>query len=89
MCLFLISIIFYKKPRIPKSVLTKHREGLIVGSACEAGEIYRAVLRNEDEEEMRRLVEFYDYLEIQPVVNNRFLIEGGHVKVRMNCVRTI
>ena len=71
---------FYKKPRIPKSVLTKHREGLIVGSACEAGEIYRAVLRNEDEEEMRRLVEFYDYLEIQPVVNNRFLIEGGHVK---------
>ncbi len=71
---------FYKKPRIPKSVLTKHREGLIVGSACEAGEIYRAVLRDEDEAEMKRLVDFYDYLEIQPIVNNRFLIEGGQVR---------
>lgn len=71
---------FYKKPRIPKSVLTRHREGLIVGSACEAGEIYRAILAGESEEELRRLVEFYDYLEIQPLINNRFLIEGGQVK---------
>lgn len=71
---------FYKKPRIPKSVLNSHREGLIVGSACEAGEIYRAILRGEDEEEMKRLADFYDYLEIQPLINNRFLIEAGKVK---------
>ncbi len=71
---------FYKKPRIPKSVLQQYREGLIIGSACEAGEIYRAILAGADDEEMEYLVGLYDYLEIQPLINNRFLIEGGHVK---------
>lgn len=71
---------FYKRPRIPKSVLREHREGLIVGSACEAGEIFRAVLNGESEERIEELVNFYDYLEIQPLVNNRFLIKKGTVK---------
>ncbi len=70
---------FYKRPRIPKSVLQEHREGLIVGSACEAGEIYRGLLKNLSEEEMKELVEFYDYLEIQPLINNRFMLKNGTV----------
>ena len=71
---------FYKRPRMPKSVISTHREGLIIGSACEAGEIYQAILHGESEEEIKRLVDFYDYLEIQPLINNQFLINNGTIR---------
>ena len=71
---------YYRRfPRIPKTVLEKHREGLIIGSACEAGELFRAILENRPESEIEEIVNFYDYLEIQPICNNRFLIAEGTV----------
>ena len=66
---------FYKRPRLPKSVIQANREGIIIGSACEAGELYQAFYRQRPMEEVRQIAEFYDYFEIQPLINNRFLTE--------------
>ncbi len=70
---------FYKRPRIPRTLIEEYREGLILGSACEAGDLYQAFLNNQSEEQIEKIASFYDYLEIQPNGNNQFLIRQGKI----------
>ena len=71
---------FRRHPRIPRTVLEQYREGLLIGSACSEGQLYSAILRSMPEDEIEHIAEFYDYLEIQPLCNNQYLIAAGEVK---------
>lgn len=74
-----LNYLFRGKPNIPRSALDTHREGLLLGSACEAGELYRAIIGKESDAKIQSIAEYYDYLEIQPLGNNQFMIEKGIV----------
>lgn len=71
---------FYRRPRLPRALIEKHREGLIIGSACEAGELYQAILNNHSQHEIDQIAGFYDYLEIQPLANNLFHLDEGNLQ---------
>lgn len=71
---------FYRQPRIPRSLLSKWREGLLIGSACSSGELYEAILDGADDEKLKDIADFYDFLEIQPLGNNKYLLNEGRVK---------
>ncbi|UWP58949.1 PolC-type DNA polymerase III [Ruminococcus gauvreauii] len=73
---------YNRRPRLPKSLYLKYQEGLIIGSACEAGELYQALLGGAPEHEIARLVNFYDYLEIQPLGNNAFMLREDRDDIR-------
>lgn len=71
---------FHRRPRIPKSLLLKYKDDLIIGTACEAGELYKGILANRSKDEIKEIISFYDFLEIQPLTNNLFLIDNHSVK---------
>lgn len=71
---------FFKKPRVPRSLLNKYRDGLILTSACEAGELYRAIVEGRSYEELKKIASYYDVLEVQPLGNNAYMVREGKVE---------
>ncbi|MEG6568274.1 PolC-type DNA polymerase III [Thermoanaerobacterium thermosaccharolyticum] len=78
---------FHRNPRIPKSLLTQMREGLLIGSACEQGEVFRGLISNFDDDKLQEIIRYYDYLEIQPLGNNEFLIDKGEVNSKEELIK--